>query len=68
MIRIEDALRAEEILWESHARGRPPLSDGSLVVLATLPVNNAKVFGQPVFAGTGLYVATESSGLYAFGG
>ena len=36
-------------------------------ILATLPVNNAKVFGQPVFAGTGLYVATESSGLYAFG-
>jgi len=26
------------------------------------------VFGQPVFAGTALYVATESSGLYAFGG
>jgi polyvinyl alcohol dehydrogenase (cytochrome) len=37
------------------------------VILATLPVNNARVFGQPVFAGTRLYVATESSGLYAFG-
>jgi outer membrane protein assembly factor BamB len=36
-------------------------------VLATLPVNNGKVFAQPVFAGTRLYVATESSGLYAFG-
>jgi hypothetical protein len=24
------------------------------------------VFAQPVFAGTGLYVATETSGLYAF--
>jgi len=35
--------------------------------LATLPVNNGKVFSQPVFAGTSLYVATESSGLYAFG-
>ncbi|HKV67443.1 MAG TPA: PQQ-binding-like beta-propeller repeat protein [Gaiellales bacterium] len=36
-------------------------------ILATLPVANAKVFGQPVFAGTALYVATESGGLYAFG-
>jgi outer membrane protein assembly factor BamB len=44
------------------------LNAGTGAVLATLPVNNAKVFGQPVFAGTGLYVATESSGLYAFGG
>jgi hypothetical protein len=39
--------------------------DGS--ILATLPVNDARVFSQPVFAGTALYVATESSGLYAFG-
>jgi polyvinyl alcohol dehydrogenase (cytochrome) len=37
-------------------------------ILATLPVNNARVFSQPVFAGTTLYVATETSGLYAFGG
>jgi hypothetical protein len=36
-------------------------------VLATLPVTNARVFGQPVFAGTALYVATEAGGLYAFG-
>jgi polyvinyl alcohol dehydrogenase (cytochrome) len=36
-------------------------------VLATLPVNHARVFAQPVFAGPRLYVATESSGLYAFG-
>jgi polyvinyl alcohol dehydrogenase (cytochrome) len=35
-------------------------------VLKTLPVNGSKVFGQPVFAGTRLYVATEASGLYAF--
>jgi outer membrane protein assembly factor BamB len=42
------------------------LDAGTGVVLATLPVNNARVFGQPVFAGTRLYVATETSGLYAF--
>jgi outer membrane protein assembly factor BamB len=42
------------------------LDAGTGLVLATLPVNNAKVFAQPVFAGTGLYVATETSGLYAF--
>jgi outer membrane protein assembly factor BamB len=36
-------------------------------ILATLPVNKAKVFAQPVFAGARLYVATETSGLYAFG-
>jgi hypothetical protein len=36
-------------------------------VLATLPVNHARVFAQPVFAGTRLYIATESGGLYAFG-
>jgi outer membrane protein assembly factor BamB len=35
-------------------------------VLATLPVGNAKVFGQPVFANSDLYVATETGGLYAF--
>ncbi len=39
-------------------------SNGS--ILAALPVNNAKVFGQPVFANSDLYVATEASGLYAF--
>ena len=44
------------------------LNAGTGGILATLPVNNARVFGQPVFAGTALYVATESSGLYAFGG
>lgn len=36
-------------------------------VLAALPVNNARVFAQPVFAGPRLYVATETGGLYAFG-
>jgi outer membrane protein assembly factor BamB len=36
-------------------------------ILKTLPVNGSKVFAQPVFAGTSLYVATEANGLYAFG-
>jgi hypothetical protein len=44
------------------------LNAGTGGILTTLPVNNARVFGQPVFAGAALYVATESSGLYAFGG
>ena len=43
------------------------LNAGTGAILATLPVNNGKVFSQPVFAGTSLYVATESGGLYAFG-
>ena len=43
------------------------LNAGTGAMLATLPVNNGKVFSQPVFAGTSLYVATESGGLYAFG-
>jgi outer membrane protein assembly factor BamB len=51
--------------------GRKPgaylMNAGTGSILATVPVNNAKVFGQPVFAGTKLYVATETSGLYAFG-
>jgi outer membrane protein assembly factor BamB len=42
------------------------LDAGTGAVLATLPVKDARVFGQPVFAGTRLYVATEASGLYAF--
>lgn len=50
--------------------GRPGaylLDAGTGSILATLPVNDARVFSQPVFAGTALYVATETSGLYAFG-
>jgi hypothetical protein len=42
------------------------LGAGTGLVLATLPVNNARVFAQPVFAGTRLHAATETSGLYAF--
>jgi PQQ-like domain len=29
-------------------------------------VNGSKVFGQPVFAGGSLFVASESGGIYAF--
>ena len=35
-------------------------------ILAQLPVGGSKVFAQPVFAGNALYVASETSGLYAF--
>jgi polyvinyl alcohol dehydrogenase (cytochrome) len=42
------------------------LNDRTGAVLASLPVNGSKVFGQPVFAGGSLFVASESSGIYAF--
>ena len=35
-------------------------------ILATLPVGNSRVFGQPVFAQGSVFVATESKGLYTF--
>ncbi len=35
-------------------------------VLATLPVASGKVYAQPVFAQSQLFVASESNGLYAF--
>jgi polyvinyl alcohol dehydrogenase (cytochrome) len=35
-------------------------------VLATLPVGGSRIFGQPVFAQSNLYVATETAGLYSF--
>ena len=35
-------------------------------VLATLTGGGSKVFAQPVFAGSDLYVATEAAGLYAY--
>ena len=33
-------------------------------ILETLPVGSSRTFAQPVFAGGGLYVATENKGLY----
>ena len=35
-------------------------------LLKTLPVGSSRVFGQPVFAQNGLFVATETNGLYNF--
>jgi hypothetical protein len=35
-------------------------------VLATISLGGSRSFGQPVYAGTNLYVASESKGLYAF--
>jgi outer membrane protein assembly factor BamB len=42
------------------------LDAGSGAVLTSLPVNGSKVFGQPVFAGGSLFVASASGGIYAF--
>ncbi len=36
-------------------------------ILKTLSIAGGRTFAQPVFAGSSLYVATEASGLYAFG-
>ncbi len=35
-------------------------------VLKTISLGGSRIFGQPVYAGTKLYVASESKGLYAF--
>jgi outer membrane protein assembly factor BamB len=35
-------------------------------ILKSLPVGTSKLFSQPVFAQSNLFVATETSGLYAF--
>ena len=51
----------------SHGKSGAYLIDASTgAVLSTLPVGGSRVFGQPIFVGGTLLVATETGGLFDF--
>jgi hypothetical protein len=42
------------------------LSASNGAILRSISLAGSKIFGQPIYAGNDLYVASETKGLYAF--
>ena len=49
-----------------NAPGAYLINASTGAILATLPTGSGRIFGQPVFAQSSLFIATETGGLYDF--
>jgi outer membrane protein assembly factor BamB len=59
-------LAAGTFSYGSCGTGAYLINAATGAILTTLPVGTTRIFAQPVFAQGSLFVATETSGLYAF--